>query len=429
MRPIRITRASSTSSSPWSTSRWCSGSTARGVDISCWKPFGSSAASVSRTMEALTRSRHATCLVLGVATGAGVGLDGSEEAAWSRRWRPTSTTSGPPTPGRCAAATSMPPSVWSPDCASTRSAGSATSSRAGRRRRSSCRRPSTTLSIPSSSPRSAYGHFVRGDLAAAIEVGHRPPRPRPAPPASASPNEPSATPSSTSARTDEALAWMDRMVDSARSGGSPSRLAHALYMRSVAETSVGRTVRGAVLAGEAHATARAAPRPPRWPKPTMPSDSPSKGPSPLESGRLLREAALAGAPATGGSRRSRDRGLVARGPPRRHRSRRLPASALSSKPGTEAVTGPTCGSPCATSSVSCNRSAITGLRQSCTAHSSPPAPTTPCHSNLRDAEHLVDIVEQVHAQLGPKTFDQAATMAPRPPNPSSSPTSSNASPI
>jgi hypothetical protein len=44
--------------------------------------------------------------------------------------------------------------------------------------------------------------------------------------------------------------WMDRMLASARTG-SAARLAHALYMRSVACTSTGDNIRGAELAGEA----------------------------------------------------------------------------------------------------------------------------------------------------------------------------------
>ena len=53
----------------------------------------------------------------------------------------------------------------------------------------------------------------------------------------------------------EALYWIDQMLESTRHSGRPARLAHGLYMRSVAETSVGGAVRGAVLAGEARAAA------------------------------------------------------------------------------------------------------------------------------------------------------------------------------
>ena len=127
----------------------------------------------------------------------------------------------------------------------------------------------------------AYGHFVRGELAKAIEVGHqavaaelglRQQRPRR--------TDPRQRPVLPRARTDEALGWMDQMVASARAGGSPARLAHALYMRSVAETSVGGPC--AAPSSPAKRTprpARAA-RPPRRHKPTTPSDWPSKGPNP-----------------------------------------------------------------------------------------------------------------------------------------------------
>ncbi len=55
-----------------------------------------------------------------------------------------------------------------------------------------------------------------------------------------------------------AQTWMTRMSTSARLAGSPARIAHALYMRSVAETSVGEGIRGAILAGEAWESARQA---------------------------------------------------------------------------------------------------------------------------------------------------------------------------
>jgi predicted ATPase/DNA-binding SARP family transcriptional activator len=105
----------------------------------------------------------------------------------------------------------------------------------------------------------AYGHFVRGDLEAAVSVGHD---------AVAAAERLGVSTSGLAeralgnayfylGRTDDALQWMAGMVESARRGGSPARLAHALYMSSVAETSVGRAVRGAALAGEARAAATA----------------------------------------------------------------------------------------------------------------------------------------------------------------------------
>lgn len=105
----------------------------------------------------------------------------------------------------------------------------------------------------------AYGHFVRGELDAAISVGLA------AVEAAARLGVDGGGLAERTlgnsyfylGRTDEALRWMDVMVSSARAAGEPARLAHALYMRSVAETSVGRSVRGAIMAGEAQAAATA----------------------------------------------------------------------------------------------------------------------------------------------------------------------------
>jgi predicted ATPase/DNA-binding SARP family transcriptional activator len=94
---------------------------------------------------------------------------------------------------------------------------------------------------------------------------------------------------------DEALQWADRMVASARTG-SPARLAHALYMRSVAETSVGRTVQGAIMAGEASAVARASGSPTALAQASYALGLALEGTDADESLRLLRESArLAGA--------------------------------------------------------------------------------------------------------------------------------------
>jgi predicted transcriptional regulator len=103
---------------------------------------------------------------------------------------------------------------------------------------------------------SAYGHFVRGDLEVAIELGQQ---------AMEAAAEIGFDSSGLAERTlanalfyrgDKlwAPAWIDRMIVSGRDG-SPARLAHALYMRSIAYTSVGDMVKGAQLAGEARAAA------------------------------------------------------------------------------------------------------------------------------------------------------------------------------
>jgi predicted ATPase/DNA-binding SARP family transcriptional activator len=106
---------------------------------------------------------------------------------------------------------------------------------------------------------SAYGRWTRGDLETAIALARR----------AVALQDRSGTGAFTGlpervlgnalfyqGDTDEALVWMDRMVDVARSGGSAPQLAHALYMRSVAHTSMGESIRGAILAGEASGASR-----------------------------------------------------------------------------------------------------------------------------------------------------------------------------
>lgn len=103
-----------------------------------------------------------------------------------------------------------------------------------------------------------YGHFVLGDVERSIDVAQR---------ATAAAENQGVDTSGLAertlvnawfylGRTDDALRAADQRVESAHSG-STARLAHALYMRSVVETSIGRTVLGAIMAGEARATARA----------------------------------------------------------------------------------------------------------------------------------------------------------------------------
>lgn len=104
----------------------------------------------------------------------------------------------------------------------------------------------------------AYGHFVRGDLDSAISAGH----------AAADAAARLGVDAGLAARTlgncyfyrgqaDEALRWMDRMVESAEAAGEPAGVAHVRYMRSVADTSVGLSTRGAALAREVEGFARA----------------------------------------------------------------------------------------------------------------------------------------------------------------------------
>jgi predicted ATPase/DNA-binding SARP family transcriptional activator len=99
---------------------------------------------------------------------------------------------------------------------------------------------------------SAYGRFIRGDLEGAIELGER---------AVAAARRLNVEGSGLAERAlgnawlyrgdyQRGAEWTDRMVASAR-GGSPARLAHALYMRSVAFTTVGDHVKGAEVAEDA----------------------------------------------------------------------------------------------------------------------------------------------------------------------------------
>jgi predicted ATPase/DNA-binding SARP family transcriptional activator len=97
----------------------------------------------------------------------------------------------------------------------------------------------------------AYGRFVRGDLEGAIDLGER---------AIAAADRLAIDGSGLAERalanawfyrgdTERGVEWMDRVVASARKG-SPARLAHALYMRSVAFTSVGDNVSGGQFAND-----------------------------------------------------------------------------------------------------------------------------------------------------------------------------------
>ena len=138
-----------------------------------------------------------------------------------------------------------------------------------------------------------YGHFVRGNLKESIDVARE---------AVTAAGAMGVDTSGLAERTllnahfylgeaDEALQWGDRMLASAR-GGSASRLAHALYMRSVAETSVGRTVQGAIMAGEASAVARGCGSPTALAQAAYALGLTLEASDPAESLRLLRDAAL-----------------------------------------------------------------------------------------------------------------------------------------
>jgi predicted ATPase/DNA-binding SARP family transcriptional activator len=105
----------------------------------------------------------------------------------------------------------------------------------------------------------AYGHWVRGDLDAAISLAGQALETGRADAISHSglPERVLGNAHFYKGDLDTALMWMDRMLESARTAGDTARVAHALYMHSVAYTSIGDGIRGAVLAGEAKAAATA----------------------------------------------------------------------------------------------------------------------------------------------------------------------------
>ena len=106
---------------------------------------------------------------------------------------------------------------------------------------------------------SAYGRFVTGDMGAAIELALQALREQDGGGCSDSglPERVLGNAYFYLERPADAFPWMDAMIEAARRSGNDAQVAHALYMRSVAETSVGETVRGAALAGEAKAAADA----------------------------------------------------------------------------------------------------------------------------------------------------------------------------
>lgn len=111
--------------------------------------------------------------------------------------------------------------------------------------------------LPTSIGLAAYGRFVRGDMAGAVELAERAVDIDAKMGASQSglPERALGNALFYLERTDEALQWMGRMLESARRSGNKGRIAHALYMGSVAATSTGDGIRGAILAGEAREAA------------------------------------------------------------------------------------------------------------------------------------------------------------------------------
>jgi predicted ATPase/DNA-binding SARP family transcriptional activator len=106
----------------------------------------------------------------------------------------------------------------------------------------------------------AYGRWVRGDLPASVEraIAAIELEEATGGPSSGLPERVLGNARFYQGRIEEALTWIDRMVEGARASGSVPRLAHALYMSSVALTSVGEREHALEQAHEAEAVAGSA---------------------------------------------------------------------------------------------------------------------------------------------------------------------------
>lgn len=98
-----------------------------------------------------------------------------------------------------------------------------------------------------------YGAFVRGELDRAVEIAEQAVdlRERLGVESCGVPERVLGNALFYQGRSEAAVEWITRMVDVARTSGRTGRLAHALYMRSVAQTSIGDQGGGALLAEEA----------------------------------------------------------------------------------------------------------------------------------------------------------------------------------
>jgi len=116
----------------------------------------------------------------------------------------------------------------------------------------------TAPHLPTALAVSAYGSFVRGDMDTAITVAHDALQVSGASELSESGLAERVLGNAYfyTEKIDEAMYWMDRLLLSARRADSGGRIVHALYMRSVAQSSLGDGIRGAVLAGEAKEAAQ-----------------------------------------------------------------------------------------------------------------------------------------------------------------------------
>jgi predicted ATPase/DNA-binding SARP family transcriptional activator len=138
----------------------------------------------------------------------------------------------------------------------------------------------------------AYGRFVRGDLEGAIELAGRAGAAAPEHRVDSTRQAESTLGNAWFYRGDHerGIEWTDRMIASAQRG-SPARLAHALYMGSVAFTTVGDNVRGARFAADCSAAAADSESPTAQAQALYAQGLARKSTSPLEATAELRQAA------------------------------------------------------------------------------------------------------------------------------------------
>jgi predicted ATPase/DNA-binding SARP family transcriptional activator len=102
---------------------------------------------------------------------------------------------------------------------------------------------------------SAYGEWVRGHLERSIELARAALAARGDGPAGDALAERVLANAHFYLGDDEGRDWIDRLLSAAREANASARVAHALYMASIAATSLGNSERGVALAGEAAAPA------------------------------------------------------------------------------------------------------------------------------------------------------------------------------
>ena len=262
----------------------------------------------------------------------------------------------------------------------------------------------------------SYGRFVRGDLDHSIEYGNRSVEMSRRLGVGSSGLAERALGNSWFYRGEAEVArhWMDRMLDDARTG-SDARLTHALYMRSVAFTSVGDPVRGTAVAEEAIATARKSGSPTALAQALYALGLSFEGRDATAASEHLQRAAELGrrSRAIAGSRRSRSRRCCGSRLAKGHLVRRWPGSQTSSTSGSAVATGRTSGcrfGGCSASSCSCG---TTMARRPCTVHSRRSVRRMRCRSRHPTPSRSTSSSTSYAMGCGPRTSPPRCVVARR----------------